>query len=107
MSLDISLTAIRPTQVYESNITHNLAKMADHAGLYTYIWHPENIPAKKASELILPLRTGLQIMREKAEFLKTLNPINGWGNYENLLQFVEQYLEACIQNPDAEISAHG
>jgi hypothetical protein len=33
MSLDITLTAVRPTPVFDANITHNLSKMADENGL--------------------------------------------------------------------------
>ena len=30
------------TQVYWSNITHNLGEMAHHAGLYDYLWGAED-----------------------------------------------------------------
>jgi hypothetical protein len=34
MSLDVYLIAARPTNVYSANITHNLNKMAEAAGIY-------------------------------------------------------------------------
>ena len=40
MSLDVYLTAVRPTTVYESNITHNLGKMAAAAGIYSELLAP-------------------------------------------------------------------
>ena len=35
MSLDVTLTAVRPTEVYSANITHNLW-MAEEAGIYQH-----------------------------------------------------------------------
>ena len=55
MSLDVYLMEMRPVEVFERNITHNLARMADAAGLYTPLWRPELLQATKASELIGPL----------------------------------------------------
>lgn len=33
MSLDVYLTAVRPTTVYDANITHNLGSMAHDASV--------------------------------------------------------------------------
>jgi hypothetical protein len=35
---------------------------------------------------------------------QSLNPSNGWGTYEGLVQFVTAYLAACVQFPDATVS---
>jgi hypothetical protein len=37
------------------------------------------------------------------EKYKTLNPSNGWGSYEGLIEFVKKYHSACLDNPEAEI----
>jgi hypothetical protein len=104
MSLDVILTATRPTEVFWANITHNLNKMAEEAGLYNYLWRPEELGIHNASELIVPLTEGLdRLLRDKDYFI-TLNPSNGWGDYENLVEFVTKYLAACVNNPDADIS---
>ena len=41
--------------VYSANITHNLTKMADEAGIYECLWRPEEIGITKAGQLIEPL----------------------------------------------------
>lgn len=46
MSLDVYLTAVRPTEVFSANITHNLGEMADKAGIYKACWRPEEIGAE-------------------------------------------------------------
>ena len=45
--------------VFSANITHNLNTMADEAGLYQYLWRPEEVEVEKAGELIEPLEQGL------------------------------------------------
>lgn len=103
MSLTITLTVSRPVEVFWQNITHNLATMADNAGLYEALWRPEELGFLKAYELIPTLEAGLKRLKDSPEHYKKLNPENGWGSYEGLVAFVEQYLEACKENPDADI----
>ena len=104
MSLYIYLTAIRPTTVYSGNITHNLNKMADEAGIYKLLWRPEELGITKASEVIEPLKIGINVLKSDPEKFKKFNPENGWGNYEILVRFAEEYLASCKENPDADIS---
>jgi hypothetical protein len=103
MSLDVYLTAVRPTQVFECNITHNLGKMADAAGIYKHLWRPEELGITKARDLIAPLADGLGRLRADPGGFSLHNAANGWGRYEHLVSFVEQYLAACRENPDADI----
>lgn len=103
MSLDVTLFAVRPTEVYTANITHNLNKMADAAGIYKYLWRPDELGIKKAQELIGPLTDGLADLKARPEFFKQFNAPNGWGMYEHFVPFVEKYLAACKENPDADI----
>jgi len=103
MSLDITLTARRTTEVYSSNITHNLTDMAKEAGIYEHLWRPEEIGITHANQLIEPLTIGLTLMRTYPAKFKAYDAVNGWGVYEDFVIFVENYLLACHQNPDAEI----
>ena len=106
MSLDIYLTAVRPTDVYTANITHNLNKMAEEAGIYEVLWRPEELGIRRAFELIDPLTVGLEKLKADPERFKQFNALNGWGDYDSLVDFVETYLEACKANPDAEVRAY-
>jgi hypothetical protein len=105
MSLSVKLTAVRPTEVYWSNITANLSMMANEAGLYQCLWRPDELGITKAAELIEPLRTGLALLKSDPDRFSKLNSPNGWGNYDNLVSFVEKYLAACKSDPDAEVWA--
>ena len=88
---------------FDYNITHNLSTMAGKAGIYQHLWRPEELGISKASELIDPLTVGLADLKGRPDYFKEFNPPNGWGNYDNLVAFVEKYLEACMVSPNAEI----
>jgi len=104
MSLDVTLTAVRPTEVYDANITHNLGKMAAEAGIYKHLWRPEEIGIEQAGQLIEPLTAGLALLKSDPARFEAFNSPNGWGMYEHFVPFVEEYLEACRANPDATVS---
>ena len=104
MSLNVYLTAIRPTTVYDANITHNLTAMAGEAGIYPHLWRPEEIGVTKAGQLIDPLRAGLALMQAEPERFKKFDATNGWGLYEHFVPWIEKYLAACIEHPDADVS---
>ena len=103
MSLDVYLTETRQVEVFERNITHNLARMADAAGLYIPLWRPELLQATKASELIGPIESGLAVLKGDKWRFKEYEPENGWGSYDGLVRFAESYLAACREYPDAQI----
>lgn len=118
MSLDVYLLSPEPVEtrcaccgaltseqetLYEQNITHNLNTMAEAAGIYKHLWRPEEINITRAGQLIEPLTEGLRLLRADPAKYRELNPANGWGSYEGLVKFVESYLIACKDYPEAEI----
>lgn len=104
MSLDVYLTEMRETEVFTANITHNLGKMAEEAGIYKHLWRPDEIGIEKAGELIEPLKAGLKKMRDDPEHFKKFNPENGWGSYDGFVPWIAEYIKACEENPDAKVS---
>ena len=116
MSLDVSLyrklylsydegkTYVEKEEcVYDANITHNLGKMADKAGIYYALWRPEEIEKSKAKDIIELLEKGLADLKERPEYFQQFNSDNGWGLYENFVPFVEKYLDACKEYPETDI----
>lgn len=90
-------------QVYWANITHNLGEMADAAGIYQALWRPEEINAKEAKDIIPIVEKGLADLKARPKHFGQFNASNGWGLYEHFVPFVEKYLEACKEYPDAVI----
>lgn len=114
MSLDVYLTqdmtyeawgemVVREEEVFWRNITHNLTRMADEAGIYEAMWRPEEKGWSKAKDIIPALEAGLNALVADPDRYREFNPANGWGNYETLVSFVSEYLAACRQYPEATI----
>lgn len=91
--------------VYAANITHNLTRMANEAGIYGACWRPEEIGVTKAAELIPLLREGLAKLEADPRHFEAFNAPNGWGLYEHFVPWVQNYLAACEEYPDADVSA--
>ena len=109
--------------VFKRNITHNLNKMAEAAGIYEALWRPhrlkegydipeddyeaewefEDNQTTVASEIIELLEKGLADLKARPEHFKKFNSPDGWGMYEHFVPFVESYLQACRMFPDAII----
>jgi hypothetical protein len=90
--------------VFSANITHNLGEMAGVAGIYEALWRPEDIDIKYAGQLVEVLETGLARLVADREKYEAFNPKNGWGDYDGLVKFMESYLAACREYPNAEVS---
>jgi len=103
MSLDVCLERVQPTVVYSSNITHNLGDMAQAVGIYMCLWRPDEMGIGHASQLIPLLQDGLQKLKGDPEKYKKYNATNGWGVYEQFVLWVEEYLKACEDYPDAAV----
>lgn len=84
---------------YETNITHNLNNMAEAVGIYMYLWRPEEIEVKQASELIKPLQDGIKELERYPEKYNAYSASNGWGTYEQFIPWLKQLLKACEENP--------
>jgi hypothetical protein len=109
MSLDVDLMVIQPTSIFSMNITHNLGKMAgavkleNGKTLYEVLWRPEEHNYFTASDIASLLHEGMVKLISSPEEYKRYNPENGWGEYDGLVNFVREYYNACLVNPEAEL----
>ena len=100
----MSLSVYLSEQVYESNITHNLNKMAKEAGVYRVLWYPEEEGIIYAGQLIEPLEKAIEDMELRPDHYKTFDSPNGWGLYVNLLPWLIRLLDACREYPDSRFN---
>lgn len=96
-------TTMESKSVYDANITHNLGRMAKEAGIYQHLWRPEELRISVAKDLIKPLEEGLFKLKGAPSYYNKFNAENGWGLYEHFVPFVENYLTACKEFPEAII----
>ncbi len=94
---------------WHGNITHNMGRMArevpverTNLSLYDLLWHPEDHGFNSAGapfyrEYVLK---GYIYLRAHRQELLSLNPENGWGNYDLLLAFTEDFLLNLIRAGD-------
>ena len=102
MSLDIYIDGSDASL----NVTHNLGAMAREASIYTEVWHPEEVGITQVSQMIPVLISGLKLLESDPGRFKIHNPGNGWGDYDNFVQFLSDYLIECvISDPSAAIRA--
>lgn len=117
MSLDVSLSVDKIESydggktfkeaeewVFDANITHNLTKMADAAGIYQALWSPLENGWAKAKDISESVEKGLKDMKERPEHYKQFNASNGWGLYKHFIPWIEEYLNALKEYPNAKIS---
>jgi hypothetical protein len=89
--------------VWQYNVTHNLARMADAAGLYQVMWRPEEIGVVTAADALPHLRAGWDRLtaNDNVDAMLALSPTNGWGTYDGLCRAVSAYIGACVDYPHA------
>lgn len=101
MSLDISVHAKRDVELFVSNITYNLSPMYYRCfKLEKGIWSLDGMSCEKALPYI---REAIKDMKENKEEYEKLNPKNGWGSYDGLLERLESLELVCIDNLDGRI----
>ena len=103
MSLDVHLRVKGEGEVFSSNITHNLGKMASACGVYYACWRPEEINCTRAKHILPMLEDGVKNLESYPEFYKTFDSPNGWGLYIHFLPWLKEYTEACREYPEAKI----
>lgn len=98
MSINIKILALRKIPIFDTDITYNLAPM-----YYKAI--DEELGFKKIKGMnckkALPIIDNAikNMIEEKEEYIK-LNPSNGWGSYDGLIEDLKQMRECCEDNPD-------
>lgn len=89
-------------EVFWANITHNLNKMADKAGLYEFMWGVLESGLDSPKYVAPYLKEGLRKLKANPDYFRQFEG-SDIGAYEYLVAFVEKYIEACEDYPDATI----
>lgn len=100
------------------NITHNMGNMAKHVPitfeleeemysdtLYQYVWRGDEVSKYVCNTDVMSnvLISGIQYMIGNRNKLLQYNPENGWGNYDDFLDWLITYKRNCDENPNCTI----
>lgn len=96
MSLDVSLMVEKPTEVFDANITHNLAEMARRLGVGV-LWEVDRIEVSKVRPLA---HAAIDKILARPTTFRALDAENGWGRTEHMVHFLHRLVRACDQYPD-------
>lgn len=107
---DIQEIEITTNEFWHGNITHNLNKMAQeckiecdpqHEGLslYDLLWRDDYPWEMSHLEYTQCLMACLVSLTDEPERYKLFNPSNGWGTYEQLVEFVKSFIHALVDEP--------
>ena len=94
-----------PITMYEADLTANLRRMSEAAGLLAPIWQPHHLGIVRAADLAPHLEKGLAALQERPEHFRGFQHPSGWGTYENLVSFCSDTLTACNNFPFAQVWA--
>lgn len=100
MSLDLSLIKVMETEVFDTNMTHNVTPMWRKAGVYDALYNSER---HLAGEFIDVLIAGVADMEANADEYRALNAQNEWGTYGQALPWLREVLAAFERYPDGKI----
>jgi len=100
MSLDITLIAYAPNEVYSANYTHNVVPMWKLAGVYGALYGSDGMTAIAICPTLLK---GYQDMKKYPKKYRALNPSNGWGHYDTAMKFIKNLYNQCKKYPDSII----
>lgn len=104
MGLDITLENRKGVALYESNFTHNAADMARSAKLYTTLWHQKGMKAHLVAKRI---SSGIALMLDDPARFKAVEPANGWGTYDQFLEWLIELRTACNTHPHSIFRSYG
>lgn len=98
MSLDIGIKAKREVYIYDGNVTYNLADM------YYKALDKEKgfkkLDGMSCKEVLPIINKAIEDMIDNKKEYEKLNPKNGWGSYDDLLELFRDIRNVCESNPD-------
>ena len=100
--IDVDAGSSEPTRItlLDRNITHNLGRMWQLAGVYDALYERDG---QVAGDTWRTLMAGVEFMKTHPAECRALDSPNGWGTYKDALPWLEEVTEAFRKHPKATI----
>lgn len=85
--------------IWSRDPTYNLRPMWEAAG----VPFGEGVEGKRVVEILPDLHRALRALLDEPERFRAMNPSNGWGSYDGLVEVVRSALEAAERYPNARV----
>jgi hypothetical protein len=96
MSYDFKVMPAWDThETYERNVTYNVSTMLKRAG-----FHPNVVDGMTAVQLRPVVSHAVCVMEDNPSYFELFNPENGWGSYENVMEFLVELSLYLKEAPD-------
>jgi hypothetical protein len=82
------------------NYTHNCNRMIRDAGLTEW---PYKVDGWEAKKLAIFLDMAIENLSVDPEKYRAMNPENGWGDYDSLLDVLKQVRKQCATYPSTKV----
>ena len=102
MSWWVHVRAVRETDVLDRSPTYNLAPMF-HAALDISL---SDLDGERCTDCEPIFDDAVRRMQAEPAKYRSMEPSNGWGTYDDALQFMQDMLGACRAYPDGHVVVH-
>jgi hypothetical protein len=87
-------------QIFEVNYTHNIVHMMHAAAKTSHYDWADDFQGEPAWRLVPLLARLVSNLKKDPEKYRAMNPNNGWGDYDGMLDdYLGPLMEACNSNP--------
>lgn len=104
MSWDLDAHVVvdgNPIRVGDWNYTHNCNGMVRDAGVPDWLQWDDGI---SSPDLVAKLATAIAGLEAEPDRFRAMNPSNGWGDYDSLLETLKEIHAQAVKFPSARWS---
>ena len=106
MEQTLYLTSKNQDTVYSTKLSRNLCEIATNVGLYRYLWKPNAVGIRAAKELIKPITSGLDKLKDQEETYINSEDEKVKNAYKEFIPLLENYLRACKMFPNSFVDVN-
>ena len=100
--LEIDTGGTEPATIWDRNYTHNTNRMLRAAGFGF-----RDIDGMSAADAVARIEDAIRELKANPDRYREMNPENGWGSYEGILDVLCEFAQACHEHPKTTVAVSG